>query len=199
MYWVAALGFGILLVASIFARASLWRKLVLVPLFAVPTCALGFAALIVGLAKSDEIVDREMNDPAADFVRITGMEYPAEAELIRADDSHIDFEKSRFSGIAFGAGLLDGTFVIVIDANLSTVQEWTLAPPPWANEDWEIGPVPAEIFEKSSLPNSENTTAVLYVAKERCCSQRGSSPYWNAELLVINPNSGRVMLSSWDF
>lgn len=149
-----------------------------------------------------------IEDPETGFTQITGLEWPENPEVITLADTHDGF-------------LGDGEFYLIFRTDKETLEEWLSNPPPWENEEWKLGPVPPEIgshasFGKGSmiigsvgdgpyqyesegeLVDLLKSDKIWYVVKERCCG-RDSLYFHNGELLIIDLETQRVWLSSWDY
>lgn len=146
-----------------------------------------------------------VTNPGGDFVRITGLGWPTPAKVLAVDDDHGGFQG-------------EGEFYLVFDASPATLKRWLAGPGPW-QATWQQGPVPHDVaahcgfgfrsteardaaasrrYTQSwdhlrTLLSSKN---IWYVARERCCE---SLRWHNGELLAVDPGTGRVWLSSWDF
>jgi hypothetical protein len=144
----------------------------------------------------------------ATFTRDTGIAWPGSASDIRFDENRV--------------GLLgDGTFYIVFTVSPDMLKAWLAAPPPWGGKRWLPGPIPADVgchcgfgFERPhgwsenkdgsreysggapEILKILNSTSVRYAARDR--SRAGSSPWYNGDLLIIDPKTGVVRYCSWD-
>jgi hypothetical protein len=146
-----------------------------------------------------------VTNPGGDFVKITGLGWPASAKVLAVDDDHGGFQG-------------EGEFYLVFDASPETLKQWLARPAPW-RATWQQGPVPHDIAghcgfgfrnggtldadaEARYAEGWDHVRALLtskniwYVARERCCE---SLRWHNGELLAVEPGTGRVWLSSWDF
>jgi hypothetical protein len=173
-------------------------------IFALPIFICGGAA-IFGVSipwRPREVV----SDPAGEFTRFTGLDWPSTASIISVDDDH-------------GGWNGDGEFHLIFHADRATLDRWLAKSPPWEQAEWKPGPVPTKIgyhcafgssgvtsvtvdggpSEYSGDPELERvlgSNQVFYAAKERCCE---SLRWHNGNLLLIDLASNRVWLSIWDF
>jgi len=141
--------------------------------------------------------------PGFGFRYYTGLEWPAEARVLRRGDTH-----GGFHG--------DGEYCLVCEVDDTTLQKWLARRAPWS--DWQRGPVPGEIGYHCSFGGSgvmwgdsidsqhysgdEELVKVLssdqvwYSARERGA---GSLRWHNGDLIVLDVRSRRIWLSAWDF
>lgn len=117
-------------------------------------------------------------DPPRDFLRITGWEFPADAEVLFAEDT--------YSG-SFRGG---GDYTLIIQTSPEIVNGWVSSA---GVHTWETCPVPTEIVRGTwnKLPQHEGT---LYRAK----------PYYDDDddwesgtVLIVNPDIGKVWVYTW--
>jgi hypothetical protein len=138
------------------------------------------------------------------FTLATGLSCPSMAKVIATGDNH-----GGFTG--------DGEFYLIIECDPATIQRWLTDHPFWVSQ-WRPGPVPPEIgfhchFGSSemmgycTLPDGSqeysggsaevrevlSSPHVWYAAKNRC----PSIPYHQGNLLVVDPESGKVWYSDW--
>ena len=163
-------------------------------------------AFLIGCAPPSRFRDT-VNNPGEDFVRVTGLEWPSGAKVVRVGDTH-----GGFNG--------DGEFYLVFDVDKAMLANWLGTNPPWGGNKWNKGPVPGEIGFHCNFGSSEriytsnqgsgpsqyggdpqlvallSSEKVLYVARERGA---GSIRWHNGDLLVVDSDAGRVWLSVWDF
>jgi hypothetical protein len=143
-------------------------------------------------------------DSASDFKFYTGLAMPEGASVVRTGDDHGGFQG-------------DGEFYLVFEADPEALSKWLADAPPWG-KSWQAGPLPSEMtfqnmfgWQESGLldlpepdahlnpdraENVLNSTRVRYSAEERCCQ---TLPWHNGSLLIVDPESGYVWLSVWDF
>ena len=144
-------------------------------------------------------------DSASDFKFFTGLAMPEDATVVRTADNH-----GGFHG--------DGEFYLVFKTDRATLENWLAEPPPWGKR-WQAGPLPSEMtyqnmfgweFDFSAVEGQAavdptkpdraayafNSPSVRYSAEERCCE---GTPWHNGSLLIVDPESGYVWLSVWDF
>mgnify|MGYP000922310228 CR=1 FL=1 len=132
-----------------------------------------------------------VEDPAGEFTACTQITFPSSAKIIAVGDTH-----GGFHG--------DGEFYLVFDADESEIAGWLDQPPPWNQPAWLTGPVPYEISghcladatSSESARNLFKATITRYIAED---FQQASIPWHNGHLLAIDIESGRVILSWWDF
>ena len=128
---------------------------------------------------------RTITDPHGEFNDATGFSLPATAKVVAAGDTH-----GGFHG--------DGELYLVFKTDPATVQKWLDSIPPWKQTEWLTGPVPGDISGHcmDAPTTGMNSTTIKYVAEDF----RLSSIEWhNGRLLVLNPETGDVTLSWWDF
>jgi hypothetical protein len=144
----------------------------------------------------------------ATFARDTGIAWPGSASDVRFDEKRV-------------AMLGDGVFYVVFTVSPDVLHAWLRASPPWGGKRWLLGPIPADIgchcgfgFErprgwsaKEGGPKEYeggapevlkilNSKSVRYAVRDR--SPAGSSPWYNGDLLIIDPKTGVVRYCSWD-
>jgi hypothetical protein len=112
----------------------------------------------------------------------------------------------------------DGERYLVADVGPKVVERWLSDEPPWGNADWKPGPVPAEIgfhcsFGFKGLSVTTSVTSAEYhgpTELTRILSSRNvsyaarargpqSMRWHNGDLLILEPQSGALWLSSWDW
>lgn len=128
---------------------------------------------------------RSISDPISEFTNATGLSLPSTSTVVNAADTH-----GGFHG--------DGELYLVFKTNLAIVEDWLTDVPPWKQKDWLAGPVPPEISSHClhAPTTGMNSAEVRYIAEDFKLS---SIPWHNGRLLVVNPNTGEVTLSWWDF
>lgn len=132
-----------------------------------------------------------VEDPGGEFTEYTNIPFPSSAKIIAVGDTH-----GGFHG--------DGEFYLVFDADIAEIASWLGQPPPWNQPEWLAGPVPYEIAGRcladatwsESVKRHFEATTTKYVAVD---SKQSSIPWHNGQLLAINMETGRVVLSRWDF
>lgn len=135
-------------------------------------------------------------DPGAEFNRLTGLAWPADALVLSSGDDH-------------GGLQWEGELHVAARVAPATIASWLASPPPWGQPAWQRGPVAPEIAAHCRLGASAFSEAdgareqlawslesVRYVAAERCCE---GLRWHNGSLLVLEPRQGLVWLSVWDF
>ncbi len=155
--------------------------------------------------------ERGVSDAAADFRRITGLEWPESAKVIDADDTHLQGE----DGFGFGPGVLDGEFYLIFDADPETLKEWLTKDAPW-DAEWKRGPIPPEKvcagFGDSRGYGSVDGGPRKYHGNEHFMTLIESATIWYAahargsggtswhdgELIAIDVGRGRVWVAKWD-
>ncbi|MBX9790358.1 MAG: hypothetical protein K2Y37_15680 [Pirellulales bacterium] len=144
-------------------------------------------------------------DSASDFKFITGLVMPKGALVVRTADDH-----GGFHG--------DGEFYLVFKADRKSLVKLLADEPPWGDR-WQTSPVPGlmgfgnQFGWQSKFSADEGHAAIdatrpdraayafhapsmRYSAQERCCQ---TLPWHNGSLLIVDPESGYVWLSVWDF
>lgn len=135
-------------------------------------------------------------DPGADFNRLTGLSWPANARVLSAGDDH-------------GGLQWEGELHVVARVPPTTIASWLASPPPWGQAAWRHGPVAPDVAARCRLgaaafgqaegrysQRAWSLEGVRYVALERCCE---GLRWHNGNLLVLDPQQGLVWLSVWDF
>lgn len=142
--------------------------------------------------------------PRLGFRNYTGLRWPAEARVVRSADSH-----GGFHG--------DGEYFLVFDTDPATLTRWLSGPAPWG--DWHSGPIPGEIGSHCIFGSAGVTWGTPAAGPGRYCGDEelvrllGSARVWysarergdsslrwhNGDLLIIDPEAGRVWLSVWDW
>jgi hypothetical protein len=135
-------------------------------------------------------------DPGAEFNRLTGLAWPADALVLSSGDDH-------------GGLQWEGEVHVVARVAPTTIADWLASSPPWRQPAWQHGPVAPEVaarcrlgaaaFGQAEGRYSQRTwslESVRYVAAERCCE---GLRWHNGSLLVLDPRQGLVWLSVWDF
>lgn len=141
--------------------------------------------------------------PEVAFEARTGLPWPKEAKVLRTGDSH-----GR-----------DGEYYLVFDTEIATLKRWMKGPAPW-NGTWKPGPVPGQIGFHCNFGTSGvswgtpggysgdpeivavlSSARIIYAETELCCNNSLNDPLrWHSgNLLVVNPDTGRVWLSCWDY
>lgn len=154
-----------------------------------------------------EIPKATLKGVQADFIKHTGFTWPDGAEDVKFADSHGGF---------FG----DGVLYLVMKVSPKLVEQWLASPPPWKEEGgWETGPIPPDVGMHTGFTSerprgtsqapgkpkeysggSPEILAVLqsreirYVARNR----NASPPWYNGDLLILDPQTGIVRYSRWD-
>lgn len=123
------------------------------------------------------------------------MKWPVEANVITADDSHWDWNSGP--ALPLGPGMLDGTLHIIFDADPTTLHNWLSRSAPWGAE-WMDGSVPEVIADNSRLPSDSDSPGIKFAARERGGPRTAGLEYHDGELLVLDPETGRVWLASCD-
>ena len=129
------------------------------------------------------IVEFFDSSPGTWFTRFTGLEWPESARIIAAGDEYWVFEWEHY---------------FIFEADHEVLEKWLSNPPPWGIEKWSIGPVPPEINYWSNGPHDKltNSENIRYAAKEYCCS---NLRFHSGDLIIIDPDSNRVWVASWDY
>jgi hypothetical protein len=208
-----------------------WRQIILRALLALMLAAVSMALVYMGgLYLFRFLRERGVSDPAADFARLTGLDWPSTAKVIVAEDNHRDLSTG---GVMVGPGLGDGTLVIVFDTKPTVVAAWLAGPPPLDSGPWRRGPVPLEILHRfttsgetaklapgSAIPGADvlaRSSTIWFVARDSGPSPRAPStltagnlgvdqeprcvapPWDNGSLMAIDPLTGRVWISAWNY
>lgn len=168
-------------------------------------CALAFLLLmtvlfaaplvvLIGLFGFDDIPERfreTVPNPGAEFTKYTGLPFPPSATIVEVGDTH-----GGFHG--------DGLFFLILDVDPAEVSAWLDQQPPWKQGSWLAGPVPEKLHRLLGVPQPVraecvelmNSATVSYVAED---FQMSDIPWHNGRVLVLDPESGRVILLWWDF
>lgn len=128
---------------------------------------------------------RSISDPISEFTNATGLSLPSNAKVVDAADTH-----GGFHG--------DGELCLILKTNPVVIENWLSDAPPWKQKDWLVGPVPSEVASHclETPTTGMKSTEVRYFAEDFKLS---SIPWHNGRLLVVNPKTGQVTLSWWDF
>jgi hypothetical protein len=123
--------------------------------------------------------------PDLKFKQMTGLEWPESAKIKIITSGGENF-------------LFDREYYIVFEADHEALESLVSNPPPWRHRRWEVGPIPSEIPYGIGEPAviSSNSENIWYVAKEYCCQDQ---PFHSGEVLIIDLDSNRVLLKSWDY
>jgi hypothetical protein len=122
------------------------------------------------------------------------------------------------TGSDYGGFPADGEFYLILECDSGTIQRWLADRPFWGRSQWRRGPVPPEIGFHCQFGSSESmgcctladgskeysggsaeirevlsSPRVWYAARDRC----PTIPYHQGNLLVVDPESGRVWYSDW--
>ncbi|WP_298868052.1 hypothetical protein [uncultured Gimesia sp.] len=152
---------------------------------------------------SQEPNRRVITDPAAEFKQSTGLNLPASASVVSANDVWLDF-------------LGDGEFHLVFDVDHATLKQWLDEPPPWEHAEWKRGPVSEDIgwhcgFGARGMsadstgggPDhniSEVQVELVLTSKQVWYVAQDSAQQWEmGQILIIDPEHNRVWYSSWKF
>jgi hypothetical protein len=109
------------------------------------------------------------------------------------------------TGSDYGGFTGDGEFHLILECDPGTIERWLADHPFWGDSQWQRGPVPREIGFHCTFGNSAsigccgeiqevfNSSRVWYAARNRCPTM----PYHQGNLVVVDPESGRVWYSDW--
>ena len=119
------------------------------------------------------------------FQHDTGLPFPTSAKVISDEGDY-----GGFTG--------DGTHVLILDCDPEELQDWLTHMPPWGARAWKHAPVPLEVPAPESFKPDcySGAGSVWYTVRERKC---GQIRWHNGELLMFDPDRGRVWFFSWDF
>ncbi|HTE19503.1 MAG TPA: hypothetical protein VK689_14130 [Armatimonadota bacterium] len=176
---------------------SSWKR-------AIGGCAVVAAVLALFLLGLGMFVSHRRS-PNEQFRQATGLKWPETARLVARDDDH-------------GGIMGEGEFYLILQADAATLGKWLAGPAPWA-ASWKRGPVPGELgfhcgFGTEGVGwGSTNGAPPEYTGDARLIRVLGSKDVWyaernrccdgmewhNGDLLVLDPQSGKVWLAVWDF
>ena len=145
-----------------------------------------------------------VENPGSDFTQRTGLPWPLTAEVLSVGDTH-------------GGWLGDGEFHLVFKADRAVLEYWLAKQPPWGQPTWQTGPVPHEIgmhcsFGTKHFPAPKfgdgpteylgdteieqvlGSNQMRFVAQDRL----PDNPWYNGQVLIIDPANNQVWLCVWD-
>jgi hypothetical protein len=122
------------------------------------------------------------------FWLFTGHFLPQNAHIIARGDSH-----GGFHG--------DGEYYYVFGTDAQTIQDWLKAAPPWG-ETWLRGPVTtrAKFGGVAGSDEVNESKEVWFAARDRS-PQQGEyhrPPWVNCDIIILDPRTNRVWISSFD-
>lgn len=141
------------------------------------------------------------------FTLATGLSWPSTVRVVATGDNH-----GGFTG--------DGEFYLLLECDPATIRLWLEDRPFWGGSSWQRGPVPTQIGYHCQLGSQKSLGSVTfpdgskeyfggsaevrevlssprlwYAARDRC--QSPDLPYHQGNLLIVDPESGRVWYSDW--
>ncbi len=133
------------------------------------------------------------------FTKNTGITWPDSAR-----DVHFDQKRDNFFG--------DGETYVVFALPADIMMSWLESSPPWDAKKWSRGPILRELqlyctfgYDRPSTRTADegaselltilNSEEVRYAARSRSVS---SNPWYNGDILIVDPRAGVVRWSSWD-
>lgn len=122
------------------------------------------------------------------FRNITGIDLSSEDILsISLNDDH-------------GGVLGDGELNLIIETPKSTIARIAATGPPWSQRSWKNGPVPEQILSncirvRDLETNPFQSSKIQFAAQSR---GRKQMPWHNGDILVLDPEHGKIWLVSWD-
>ena len=134
-------------------------------------------------------------NPRKEYVRITGMQVPESATIVWAN---------RTSGagaseiMASGPGVADGGTEIMLKLDSKTISGVVGGKPPFGSS-WQHSDLPDVLLRRVELLKSWSKKTVYFSVRERCCGASDPNfPYWNGDVIVVDPDTGQVIVASWD-
>ena len=130
-----------------------------------------------------------------EYARITGMQPPESAEVVSA---------ARRGGtaadelLATGPGVADGGSEIILKVDAEGVGDVISGKPPFG-KIWHHARLPDVLLRRVELLKSLSGKVVYFSIRERCCSATDPKyPYWNGDVIIVDPATAQIVVASWD-